>query len=550
VTTRQGIDNKEVRGIFTLTVKKATEASPNVLLRKARQERGWSQKELADLIEAPQSFMISRWENGTASPGPGYQEKLSSIFGKCYEELGLRKRVSPRVSVEAQMPIIDPALPTRVPGALPLIGRNQILEQIKQLLCSGEDGRFIAFNGLPGVGKTALAMELSSNSDIQKRFQGGVLWATLGPQPEPCTHLRRWGHLLGIKESEAPLLKDCDGWTHALRQSIGTRQMLLVLDDVWNIEDALAYMVGGPYCAYLLTTRIPEVATRFAGKQAIQVPELTFDDSVQLLEQIVPTLVEKEWDVICKLIQATGGLPLTLTLMGNYLLIQMRHRQQRRIQRALSQLQLPEERMRLTQPQGRASRDHRLAASMPLSIQAIIGMSEILLDETCRHALYALAVLPTKPATFSEEAVLTVTAESEEVLDRLVDSGLIECKGKDRYQLHQSIADYARIQNRDELAEKRLVTYVHNFVKQHCAEERLLEQERDIILAALKIASQRSLQAEFFQYVYSTISSSHLCRLHPLALLISTKIASFKEGKSDIDERRDEQEIDTSQRLA
>jgi transcriptional regulator with XRE-family HTH domain len=533
-----------------LTVRKATEALPNVLLRKARQERGWSQKELADLIEAPQSFMISRWENGTASPGPCYQKKLSSIFGKCYEELGLRKPASPFVSVETQMPIIDPALPTRIPGALPLIGRNQILEQIKQLLCSGEDGRFIAFNGLPGVGKTALAMELSIAPEIQKRFPGGILWAALGPQPDPYTHLRRWGHLLGIKESEVTLLKDCDGWNHALRQSIRTRQMLLVLDDVWNIEDALAYMVGGPYCAYLLTTRIPEVATRFAGKQAIEVPELTFDDSVQLLEQIIPTLVEKEWDVICKLIQVAGALPLTLTLMGNYLLIQMRHRQQRRIQRALSQLQLPEERMRLIQPQGRASRDHRPAAGMPLNIQAVIGRSETLLDETCRHALYSLAVLPTRPATFSEEAVLAVTAESEEVLDRLVDSGLIECKGKDRYQLHQSIADYTRIQNRYDLAEKRLVTYVYNFVKQHCAEEWLLEQERDLILAALKIASQRRFQAEFVQYVYSTISSSHLYRIHPSTLLISTKIASSKEDKPGTDERRDEQEIDISQRLA
>src|SRR5690242_7393757 len=105
-----------------------------MLLRKARQERGWSQKDLADLIGVPQSFMISRWENGTAYPGPGYRAKLSSVFGKRYEELGLLKSVPLCMSIKAQAPIIDPAIPTRQPGALALVVRAQLLEQVKQSL--------------------------------------------------------------------------------------------------------------------------------------------------------------------------------------------------------------------------------------------------------------------------------------------------------------------------------------------------------------------------------------------------------------------------------
>ncbi len=485
-----------------MSVKKAVEASPNILLRKARQERGWSQQELADLIGAPQSFMISRWENGTAYPGPRYQEKLSSVYGKCYEALGLLKFISPSESEEVQTPVIDSAIPMRQPGVQSLIGRSQILERIKQQLCSGEASRFMALNGLPGVGKTALAMELCTAPEIQERSQDGILWATLGPQPDLGAQLRYWGHLLGIKESEAPALEDCDAWVQALRQAIGARKMLLILDDVWNIEDALASMIGGPCCAYLLTTRIPEVATRFAGKQAIQVSELTLDDGVQLLKMIVPVLVEQEADVIYKLVQASGGLPLILTLMGNSLLIQMRHRQQRRIQKALRLLQQPEERMQLTLPNGGVHRDQRLPVGVSQKVQTIIGMSEALLDESSRQALYALSVFPASPATFSEEVALFVAEMTLDTLDRLVDAGLVECNEEGRYQMHQSIADYARTQRINTQGEKRLVTYVFNYVRRHYEEEELLEQENCIILAALKIAAQSEYQAEIVEDEY------------------------------------------------
>lgn len=441
--------------VFALSVKKAAEAIPNVLLRKARQERGWSQRELADLIGVTQSFMISRWENGTVCPRPNYQEKLISVFGKCYEELGLHKPASLFLTVESRASIFDPAIPMRQPGAPTLIGRSPILDQIEQSLCSQVDGTFIGISGLPGVGKTALAMELSTAAEIQDHFQDGVLWATLGPRPNVCAQLRRWGSLLGIRASETSSIKDYEIWAWTLRQAIGARRMLLILDDVWSIEDALAYMVGGPHCAYFLTTRIPEVAIRFAGKQALQLSELAIDDGVQLLAQIVPTLVEKERDLTYKLVQAAGGLPLTLTLMGNYLLIQMCHRQQRRIQSALRQLQLPEGRMQLTLSGAGSHYNQRLPPGMPLSIQAIISSSEALLDETSRQALYALSVFPAKPAAFSEEAALAVLAASRDVLDQLVDAGLIECNEEGCYQIHQSIVDYARTRNRNTPANKQ-----------------------------------------------------------------------------------------------
>jgi hypothetical protein len=50
------------------------------------------------------------------------------------------------------------------------------------------------------------------------------------------------------------------------------KRMLLVVDDAWDVRAALSFKVGGPNCAHLVTTRIPEVAIRFAG-EATTVPE-------------------------------------------------------------------------------------------------------------------------------------------------------------------------------------------------------------------------------------------------------------------------------------
>jgi len=70
-------------------VKKAGQATPNHLLRQARQERGWTQKDVADQIGAPLDLNVTRWERGTAKPSAYYVQKLCALFGKSARELGL-----------------------------------------------------------------------------------------------------------------------------------------------------------------------------------------------------------------------------------------------------------------------------------------------------------------------------------------------------------------------------------------------------------------------------------------------------------------------------
>src|SRR5215467_12065954 len=72
-----------------IMVKKAAQATPNRLLKKARKENGWTQQQVADRIGAPLALNISRWESGTAFPSAYYIERLCQLFGKSVRELGL-----------------------------------------------------------------------------------------------------------------------------------------------------------------------------------------------------------------------------------------------------------------------------------------------------------------------------------------------------------------------------------------------------------------------------------------------------------------------------
>src|SRR6266487_3225286 len=60
---------------------------PNRSLRFYRENRGWSQQKLAELVDTSED-MISRWERGVTKTSPYYREKLCALFGKTAEELG------------------------------------------------------------------------------------------------------------------------------------------------------------------------------------------------------------------------------------------------------------------------------------------------------------------------------------------------------------------------------------------------------------------------------------------------------------------------------
>ncbi len=485
----------------------------NERLRQERQRRGWSREYVAEQIGIADVKTIGRWERGIAFPRAYFLQKLCALFGMLAQDLGLCSEDSNSLPISGPLQtsqhgnislsyprLYDPMipLPHMEPGGL--IGRNELLSLLKQRMCTDNPPTLSAFYGLPGVGKTALAIELAHDLDIQRHFSDGILWVALGPRPDVSEQLRRWGALLGCT-AEMTDVEDEAAWARVLRSTIGLRRMLLVIDDAWRSEDALAFKVGGPHCAYVLTTRIPSVALDIANNGATLVRELNEDDGLKLLARFVPDIVANEPSAARTLVQSVGGLPLALTLMGKYLKSQAYSGQPRRLRAALERLSHAEERLRFTVTQAPLEQHTSLPAEMPLSLDAVIGISAWQLDETAQRALLLLSAFPAKPYSFSEEAALAVSAVSEETLDVLVDAGFLESIGCGRYTLHCTIADFARARMRDSTGDERMVEYFINYVEMHETDFDALEQESGNVLAALEIAFRRGMQSNLIRGV-------------------------------------------------
>ncbi|HEY6540904.1 MAG TPA: NB-ARC domain-containing protein, partial [Ktedonobacteraceae bacterium] len=284
----------------------APKPQPRSKLIEARKQRKLSQQQVAERIGTTH-VNVSRWERGITRPGPYFQKQLSRLFGRTEEELDLalsddavpsntspspasvapNVAASPAQSESAPVPILaatiseaiyDPSIPLLPP--VHLVGRDDELAKLRKLLRASDSVAMTALHGLPGVGKTTLAITLAHDAEMRAHFRDGILWAALGPQPDLSSILGHWSLLLGIATPDKTGESDHEALAVQLRHAIGTRRMLLVIDDAWELEDALAFKVGGPNCAHLVTTRFPRIANAFAPNATSVIHELAEDESI------------------------------------------------------------------------------------------------------------------------------------------------------------------------------------------------------------------------------------------------------------------------------
>ncbi len=278
---------------------------PNERFRHERQRRGWSREYVAEQIGIADTKTIGRWERGVAFPRAYYLQKLCALFEMFAVDLGFyledaqqagaqqlltmyrQQSADDVLHVCSRLPLYDPVIP-----ALPveigwICGQDELLSQMKRGLCAGESPTSSALYGLRGVGKTTLAVDLVHDHDIQRYFHDGILWAELGPRPDIPELLRRWGILLGFTPIEIASLNSVADLASILRANIGMRRMLLVIDDARRSEDALSLKLGGPQCAYVLTTRVASVALDFANDRAMLMRELNSNVALSSLSPAI-----------------------------------------------------------------------------------------------------------------------------------------------------------------------------------------------------------------------------------------------------------------------
>ncbi|MEM7126540.1 MAG: tetratricopeptide repeat protein [Chloroflexota bacterium] len=377
-------------------------------------------------------------------------------------------------------------VPPRPP--YPLIGRSDLLGELRQRFIVEKDNTLLALHGLPGVGKSALTIELVHDADVIGHYTGGVLWIGLGPTPDVAALLGILGKVLGVSANELAAKPSAADRARMVQGTIGLKRFLLVIDDAWSTEVAWSFKVGGPNCSYLLTTRFPDVAFDFAGTDTHLVNELEYEYGFALLETLAPDAVVADQATVQSLVGAVGGLPLALTLMGKHLGRVAHKAQPRRLRDALAKLQTVEGRLKLSDANSLPIQATPVPLETPRSLYAAIELTVAALGADSQQALRVLALFPPKPNTFSEAAALGAASISVDVLDLLVDVALVESVGKERYTLHQTIADYARLTDQGETDCYSFVRYFLSFIDEKQQDYKLLEKELDNVLAALDLA--------------------------------------------------------------
>ncbi|HEU5377921.1 MAG TPA: helix-turn-helix transcriptional regulator, partial [Ktedonobacteraceae bacterium] len=145
-------------------------------------KRQWSQQEVADAVGTTQRN-VSRWERGLTTPGPYFRTKLSTLFGKSPQQLGLLHEYlseEPSRDIPPQHSTVEQPLPLwHVPYRRNpfFTGREDLLRHLHQTLSQNHTltlAQSLAISGLGGIGKTQVALEYAYQYRSAYRF---VFWA-------------------------------------------------------------------------------------------------------------------------------------------------------------------------------------------------------------------------------------------------------------------------------------------------------------------------------------------------------------------------------------
>jgi hypothetical protein len=178
-----------------------------------------------------------------------------------------------------------------------------------------------ALRGAGGYGKTTLARALCHNEAIQEAFDDGILWVTLGENPGNL--IGRVQDLIQTLDETQPKFTGIDVAVTRLVELLADRDILIVIDDVWDGAHLKPFMQGGPRCARLITTRILD--TLPANAKDAQVDAMQPDEATELVRNGLPPGNENE---LCKLAARLGEWPLLLTLANGQLRDRVQHANQ------------------------------------------------------------------------------------------------------------------------------------------------------------------------------------------------------------------------------
>ena len=183
-------------------------------------------------------------------------------------------------------------------------------------------GTSLTVTGFGGFGKTSIVTALCHHPVIKEQFKDGVVFIELGPHAiDPSMKLSQLYHLL-----TGELLKQGD-INHAEQEikqvSSLCCNLLVIIDDVWHVEDAEPIVKAFSHCKIVLTTRMNDIEQYIPTKQVVSVGPMEQSEAILLLTSGVidiSQLSREGVNLLDELAQDVHLWPLLLSLVKGQLL--------------------------------------------------------------------------------------------------------------------------------------------------------------------------------------------------------------------------------------
>ncbi len=290
----------------------------------------------------------------------------------------------PKLAQDLNNPCQTPRVPFMA-EELPddFIPRTEQLSQITSLLLDENKDPVatnIALQGTGGYGKTVLAKALCHNEDIRQAFDDGIVWVTLGKDPGDLA-----GYIIDLVEvlsGERPGFAGMDAAETRLGQLLADRDILMVIDDVWNVAHLKPFMRGGVGVARIITTRNVTVVPPRAHQ--VEVATMNRNEAVTLLSMALP---DGPIQPFHDLAERLGHWPLLLKLTNGALRDRVQNNNQP-LSDALAYVN------KALDKRGLTAFDAHNAADRDQAVSQTLGVSQELLTDDERVRYGELAIFP------------------------------------------------------------------------------------------------------------------------------------------------------------
>lgn len=320
-----------------------------------------------------------------------------------------------------------------LPPAVPdFVGRDELVRTLAgQLTDRDAEAAVAVISGAPGVGKTATAVHIAHR--VRHAFPDGQWFVRLttpgGAVRDPATALTEL--LLALGAEPTGLSGRIGALSARFRAATSGRRVLLVVDDAWGIEHVEHLLPGTAGSAVLVTSRMSLIGlTALRGIGSHRLEPLDADGSVRLLDRLLDgTAGRADRPAVRELAELCGGLPLALRIAAT----KMRHRNVPDLAGYVSWLRVD--------PLARLS----VGSQPPISVRAAFDTSYRRLEPRTRRVFDVVGAAPAGEVGPDRVAGRLGVAEheAEELLDQLLDAGLVSGTAPGRYGMSGLLRRYA-----------------------------------------------------------------------------------------------------------